>query len=99
MGNEIISKIIAYLSAKPVLKAWLFGSFSRGEETMESDVDIIVRFDPKAKVSLLEHVGMQLDLQEILGRAVDLVSEGTFFPWVKDNVDNDKKLIYERKTA
>lgn len=99
MGNDIIDKIIKYLSVKPVMKAWLFGSFSRGEEKDDSDVDIIVKFDPEANVSLLEHVGMQMDLQDILGRDVDLVSEGTFFPWVKDSVDNDKKLIYERKTA
>lgn len=99
MNTEIINKITQYFSNRPVLKAWLFGSYSRGEETPESDVDILVVFDPIAEISLLEHVGMQQELEDILGKDVDLVTDGTFYPWVVQAVDNDKILIYERKTA
>lgn len=99
MSNDLIDKIRGYFAGQPVLKAWLFGSFSRNEETPDSDVDILVQFDPDAQVSLLDHVGMQLDLEEILRRTVDLVTEGTLFSWVKPSIDNDKILIYERKTA
>ncbi len=99
MNTEIIDKIRNYFVGKPVIKAWIFGSVSRGEETPESDVDILVQFDPEAKVSLFDHVGMALELEDILRRAVDLVTDGTLFPWIKPSVDNDKILIYERKTA
>ena len=99
MNTEIIDKIRTYFVGKPVLKAWILGSVSRGEETPESDVDILVQFDPSAKVSLFDHVGMVRELEEILRRAVDLVTDGTLFPWIKPYVDNDKVLIYERKTA
>lgn len=99
MNTEIINKITQYFSNQPVLKAWLFGSYSRGEETPESDVDIIVVFDPLAHVSLLDHVGMQQDLEDILQKDVDLVTDGTFYPWVIQSVNKDKVLIYERKTA
>lgn len=99
MNTEVINKIRDYFSRQPIERAWLFGSMSRGEETPESDVDILVQFDPDAGVDLFDHAGMMLDLQDILNRAVDLVSYGTLFPWVRDSVENDKILIYERKTA
>ena len=49
-----MTKIIAdYFKTQPVVKAWLFGSFARGEETPESDVDILVQYDDTARISLL----------------------------------------------
>lgn len=99
MNSEIINKIREYFSGQPVEKAWLFGSMSRGEDTPDSDVDILVQFDPDAEVDLFDHAGMMLDLQDILKRAVDIVTAGTLFPWVRESVDNDKILIYERKIA
>lgn len=97
MNAEIINKITNYFSNRPVLKAWLFGSYSRGEETSRSDIDILVQFEPI--VDLFDHVEMQLELQDILGKDVDLVSDGTFYPWVANAVEKDKILIYESKTA
>ena len=41
MNVTIINNIRQYFMTQPVKKAWLFGSFSRGEETAESDVDIL----------------------------------------------------------
>ena len=97
MNTEIINNIRQYFTNRPVHKAWLFGSYSRGEETSESDVDILVVFDPI--VDLFDHIEMQQDLESILQRNVDLVTDGTLMPWVTKSVDNDKILIYERKTA
>lgn len=46
MSTEAMTeKIAEYFKTQPVLKAWLFGSFARGEETMDSDVDILVEYD------------------------------------------------------
>lgn len=76
MRNPVIIDLLRkYFSTQPVLKAWLFGSFSRGEETQDSDVDIIVSLD-KSKPIGLKFFGMWSDLEELLGRKVDLVSEG-----------------------
>ena len=41
----MIQKIVTYFKTQPVLKAWLFGSFARGEQTEKSDIDIMVAFD------------------------------------------------------
>lgn len=96
MGKRaIIEALRYYFSTQPVLKAWLFGSFSRGEETKDSDVDIMVSLD-KSKPIGLKFFGMWSDLEELLGRKVDLVSEGTLLPFAQESVERDKILVYER---
>ena len=96
MGKlAIIKTLRQYFSTQPVLKAWLFGSFSRGEETQDSDVDIIVALD-KSKPIGLKFFGMWSDLEELLGRKVDLVSDGTLLPFAKESAERDKILVYER---
>ena len=96
MGKRaIIEASRHYFSSQPVLKVWLFGSFSRGEETKDSDVDIMVSLD-KSKPIGLKFFGMWSDLEELLGRKVDLVSEGTLLPFAQESVERDKILVYER---
>lgn len=93
--GAMIEKIRQYFSTQPVLKAWLFGSFSRGEETDNSDVDILVALDKSRPIGL-KFFGMWSDLEELLKRKVDLVSEGTLLPFAQLTADRDKILIYER---
>ena len=93
--NMIINTVADYFKAQPVLKAWLFGSFSRNEQTPESDVDIIVQLDKSHPIGL-KFFGMCSDLEELLGRKVDLVSEGTLLPFAQESAEKDKILIYER---
>lgn len=97
MSTQTMAKIIAdYFKTQPVLKAWLFGSYARGEETPESDVDILVEFDHSSPIGLFAYARMWRELQEHLGLAVDLVEEGTLKPFAADSANHDKKLIYER---
>ena len=96
MSTEAIEKTIAdYFKTQPVLKAWLFGSFARGEQTADSDVDIIVRLDKSEPIGL-KYFGMWGGLERLLGRSVDLVSEGNLQPYAQESADRDKILIYER---
>ena len=83
MDKNLIAKIKEYFAGQPVVRAWLFGSMSRGSENATSDVDILVQFDPHAQVGLFEHASMVMDLESILRRAVDLVTDGTLLPWVR----------------
>ena len=96
MDANVIQKVREYLSTQPVLKAWVFGSFSRGEQTPTSDVDIIVVFDEKAEVSLIGYVRIQYELENIFGRNVDLVEDGSLLPFAVESANRDRKLIYER---
>ena len=96
MDANVIQRVREYLSTQPILKAWVFGSFSRGEQTPTSDVDIIVVFDEKAEVSLIGYVRIQYELETIFGRKVDLVEEGSLLPFAAESANRDRKLIYER---
>ena len=96
MSESAINIMREYFSSQPVLKAWLFGSYSRGEETVESDIDLLVSFDSTARISLMKLSGMSLDLEELLGREVDIVPEGSLRSYAEASVNRDKILIYER---
>ena len=55
MSTKVMIQLIAdYFKTQPVLKAWIFGSFARGEETEDSDLDILVEYDKNARISLLD---------------------------------------------
>ena len=94
--EEMTQQIAEYFKTQPVLKAWLFGSFARGEEREDSDVDLLVQFDPAKPFGLLYYARMWNELQNQLGRKVDLVEDGTLKSYMVDNVKRDSKLIYER---
>lgn len=95
MDKAIIDKINQYFSTTPVEKAWVFGSFSRGEERSDSDIDILITFVPNTRIGL-RFFGMIDDLEKLLNRPVDLVVEGDLLPFAVDSANADKKLIYER---
>lgn len=96
--NSIIPSIQGYFATLPITKAWLFGSYSRGEESAESDVDILVVFDKNAKISLFKYADIICQLETILNHRVDLVEEGTLLPFAQETANKDKILIYERFT-
>lgn len=96
MTAEMQQTIADYFKTQPILRAWLFGSFARGEETPLSDVDLLVQFDKDARVSLLKHASMINDLEALLDRTVDLVPDGRLYPRIAESVNQDKILIYER---
>lgn len=97
--NQIQKTIADYFKTQPVLKAWIFGSFARGEETPTSDIDILFVPDYSGKpFTLFTHGGMYMDLKELLGREVDLVVDGTLRSYAEESANLDKILIYERKS-
>ena len=98
--QEMTQLISDYFKTQPVLKAWIFGSFARGEENEGSDVDILFVPDRSGKpFTLFTHGGMHMALEKLLGREVDLVVEGTLRPYAAEKANRDKKLIYEREVA
>lgn len=97
--QEMIPVIRQFFYNQPIKKAWLFGSCSRGEETPESDVDILVEYDRKnSRISLMKMVGIMLGLEDILKRKVDIVEAGCLLPFARETANHDKLLIYERES-
>ena len=93
--QAMTEKIAEYFKTQPVLKAWIFGSFSRGEQTPESDIDILVVLDESQHIGM-KFFGMYEDLKALLGRNVDLVTDRSLASFARESVDRDKILIYER---
>ena len=93
---DIISKIQQTLKKQPVIRAWLFGSWSRMEERPDSDIDLLVDFNNSDSISLLDYTGFMLDIQDITGKQIDYVENGTLLPFANKNANQDKYIIYER---
>ena len=88
-------KIADYFKSQPVAKAWLFGSYARGEERADSDVDILISLVPGTRLGM-RFFAMNLELEQLLGRPVDLVIEGDLLPFAEKTANRDKVLVYAR---
>ena len=95
MDSQLVKQISDYFSTQPVLKAWVFGSFARNEESAESDVDLMVDLDHSQPVGL-RFFGMWNELEQLLGRNVDLVTEDGLADYARESYNRDKILVYER---
>jgi hypothetical protein len=95
LSENNIEKIKAYLINKPVLKAYLFGSQVSGKATENSDIDLLVELDYSQKIGL-QFIQMQIDLEDLLGKKVDLVSEKGVSKYIKPIINQEKLLIYAR---
>jgi hypothetical protein len=96
ISKENIDILQNYFKDKPVFKAFIFGSFARGEANSKSDYDILVELDYSKKIGM-EFIQMQIELVDLLKTNVDLVSEKALSIYIRPSVDNDKILIYEKK--
>ena len=97
MKQALVNKLQAFFPDYPIEKAWVFGSYARGEQTRKSDVDILVRFDKTKPITLIDYAGIMLDLEKLLRKKVDLVEDGYLRPWAQESAEQDKILIYERE--
>ena len=93
---SMVHTIQDFFRKEPVKRAWIFGSFSRMEERPDSDIDILVDLDASVPMGLLQYAGMINNLEELLGRKVDLVANGSVKPFALDSINRDKVLVYER---
>ena len=96
MKQTIINELQSFFPAYPVEMAWVYGSYARGEETNDSDIDVMVRFDKNARISLFDYAGIMCDLSDLLNKKVDLVQEGMLYKYAQETAEQDKILVYER---
>ena len=92
LDESKLEAIRQYLATRPVLRAYLFGSYARESADNESDIDILVDLDYSQKIGL-GFIQMQLDLQKILNLKVDLVSSNGLSQYLKPIIDQEKKMI------
>jgi len=89
--EQIKRSILPILQRYDVMRAAIFGSFVRGEMRETSDLDILVEF--KGEKSLLDLVGLKIELKELLGRKVDVLTYDSLHPFLKENILSEQEVI------
>ncbi len=95
LNNKQLEIVKSYFETQPVLKAYLFGSFVRGEANKLSDIDILVDLDYSQRIGI-HFIQMKIDLEMLLKAKVDLVSSNGLSPYIKPSIEKEKRLIYAR---
>lgn len=90
--RELQKKITPILEKNDVVRASIFGSFARGEDTPESDIDILVEL--KQPMGLLFLVRLKRQLEDALGRKVDLLTYRSVNPLLTEYIYRDEIKIY-----
>ena len=95
--EELREKILPVLLPWGVKRVALFGSLVRGEDTPESDIDILVELKPPGERPPigLKWFGLEQELSHILGREVELVSESALSPYIRPYVEKEMVVLYE----
>ncbi|MDR2206499.1 MAG: nucleotidyltransferase domain-containing protein [Flavobacteriaceae bacterium] len=93
LNEQQINIIIDTLKPFNPQKIGIFGSYSRGENSENSDVDILYQF--KNVIGLFSLMKLKEDLEKKLNKKVDLVSEKYIHPKMKPHIINDLKIIYD----
>ncbi len=93
--DSIKTCLNSYFKNRPVLRAFLFGSYSRNEEVENSDIDILVELDYSKPIGFYFFT-MQYELSQILSTKVDLVTKEELSTYIKSFVEKDMIQVYER---
>lgn len=97
LKSEIRAELAAMeevLRKEGVAALALFGSVVRGEAQADSDIDVLIDIDPKAKFSLLDHVGVQLLIEDRLNRKVDVALRSGLRPGAGKNILNEAEAVF-----
>ncbi len=94
-NQRIPTKSIAeYCKSHPIRRLALFGSALRDDFREDSDIDLLVEFDPDAKIGLLGKARMQADLSDLVGRQVDLRTPAEISRYFRQRVLDTAKVLY-----
>ena len=89
---DTLRKAEAELRAKGIAHAGIFGSTARGERRPNSDIDIVIDFEPSARITIYDFVGIQENIAELFDESVDVVDQRGLKPHMRENVERD--LVY-----
>lgn len=90
---EIEKKIVAILRNNDARQIKIFGSFARGEERPDSDIDLIVTFNKRK--SLLNLIRIERELSESVGMKIDLLTEEALSPYLADKINSEVRVLYQ----
>jgi predicted nucleotidyltransferase len=88
------SELSAFCRKHRIRRLAFFGSVLRDDFGPESDVDVLVEFDPNAKIGLIKFARIEIELGKIIGRKVDLNTEGFISKYFRDRVLSEAEEVY-----
>lgn len=94
--SRIKKAILANRHHKDIRSVALFGSQLHGQSTGNSDVDLLIDFEPQAVVGFMKFFDIQSDLEQALGKKVDLIVRDGVSPYLKKEIIDNSKIVYER---
>jgi len=94
--RELEEKLVKICEENDIVFMAVFGSFVKGEQTAESDIDIAIELDESKPKSLLDLVHVENELSETFGRKVDLGIFSSLHPYIAEKVKKEMRVIYEK---
>jgi len=99
--SEIKKKLLEAIKKDPhrkyIKKVSIFGSYAYGRPSKRSDVDVLIEFTPRASISLFKLAGIQIGMEDMLHKKVDLVTRGGLDKYIKKEVLSKAETIYEKR--
>jgi len=95
--KELVERLAEVCQRNDIVLMVIFGSFVRGEQSSESDIDIAIEFDKGSRKTLLDLVRIEEELTEVFGRKVDLGILSSINPYIIDSVKREMRVIYEKR--
>jgi len=96
-ADDVIATLRAHeadLRAAGIKSLSLFGPIARGEADPEDDVDLAVTFDPAAHIGLIGLNSLERRIGELIGRKAELVPESVESPYLRADIERDRKLAF-----
>lgn len=96
MSIDQLKNIIVPIVAKyPVTYAGIFGSYAKNRETNQSDLDILIRYEKP--FSYFDLLNLEQELQNASGLPVDVVTELSLSPFIKEEVLKSAQTVYGQR--
>lgn len=96
--EELKPVLVSVLEKYPVARAGVFGSYARGEQQADSDLDVLVEFETQENI-FQDYFGLLSELEAVTGLDVDLVEYQLIKPVLRDNILKDEIRIYHARTT
>ncbi len=97
--NDLKLKLKEAIEQSPnraiIKRASLFGSYAYGTPTEESDVDLLVEFEPNARVGFFKLSEFKFSIQDRIGKKVDVLTQESISKYFRDEVLSQAQLVYE----
>jgi len=96
-SKSLRAKVVQICKTNDVVYLAVFGSFARGQHSLKSDVDVLIKFRARAVKTLFDLLGLEEQLTKVFNRKVDLLTINSLSPFLRDEILSTSKVIYAER--